>query len=439
LSQLTWDNGAGSVTNELYFGTNPTALDLVQSGSLATSWTIDPGYLPLDYYTTYYWKVVEIGDTCNTSITFSFKTMQDPNFVMVTDTLYPQSAEYWTGTTNGSTKTDGEINTVSPNLGWAAYDISSIPSSATVTGVSFTGYVNDTYYPYWSATPMGTVNPVTDGASAIYSQVDNNSGSGVAYIYSNEGSSFSTGYHSYELENSALPDLQDAVTSSQGWFAMGIVDRDGTPTYYINFDGWSQTHPPFIVVDYNYIVPVELTSFTVSANNGTVSLNWETATETNNKGFEIERKSANSEYQKVGYVAGFGTTVEPRSYTYSDNNLKSGDYTYRLKQVDLAGAYQYSNEVEVNVNVPAAFSLDQNYPNPFNPTTMIQYSIPADQQVRLNIYNLLGEKVMTLIDGFRKAGQHEVNFNASNLASGVYFYKLEAGTQSSIKKMILMK
>ena len=103
------------------------------------------------------------------------------------------------------------------------------------------------------------------------------------------------------------------------------------------------------------------------------------------------------------------------------------------------GASTYSKEVEVEVTTPATFSLDQNYPNPFNPTTMIKYSIPADQQVSLNIYNLLGQKVMTLVNEVQKTGQHEVNFNASNLASGVYFYKLEAGSLSSIKKMILMK
>ncbi len=440
LAQLTWSNGAGANTNELYFGTSPTALDLVQSGSLATSWNVDPSYLPLSYFTTYYWKVVEVGDTCSSSITFSFRTVQDPNFHMVTDTLYPQSAEYWTGTTEGTTKTDGEINTVMPNLGWAVFDVSSIPNNATITDLTFAGYVNATYYPFWSATPMGTVNPLTATASTIYNQVSNNTASGVAYIYSNESSTFTTGWHSYPMINSAVPDLQGVVTASQGWFAVGIDDRDGSTSYYINFDGWSQPNPPYIIVDYNYVtVPVELTSFNASAANGNVSLSWQTATETNNRGFDIERKSSNGEYQKVGYVAGFGTTTEPKSYSYLDNNLNRGDYTYRLKQIDLNGKFEYSNEVEVNVYLPAAFSLEQNFPNPFNPTTMIKYSIPADQNVKLNVYNLLGQKVMTLVNGFQKSGQHEVSFNAASFASGVYFYKLEAGTQSSIKKMILMK
>ena len=435
IAQLSWTNGAGANTNELYFGTNPGALDLVQSGSLATSWNIDPSYLPLDYYATYYWKVVEIGDTCNQSATFNFKTMQDPNFVEVTDTLYPQSAQYWTGSTQGTTKTDGEINTLYPTVGWAVFDISSIPAEATVTGVSFYGYINAVSYPYWSATPMGTVNPVTDNAATINSQIQANYGSSAAYIYSTD--QLVTGWYNSDLQNNAVTDLQNAIP--QGFFAIGFIDWDFSTSWYINFDGWSQTNPPYIIVDYNYITPVELTSFVATANNGNVILNWATATETNNKGFEIERKTEKGEYQRIGYIAGFGTTTQPKNYSYTDNKLDAGKYVYRLKQIDLNGASAYLKEAEVEVTTPATFSLEQNYPNPFNPTTMIQYSIPADQQISLNIYNLLGEKVMTLVNGFQKAGQHEVNFNASSLASGIYFYKLEAGANVLARKMILMK
>jgi hypothetical protein len=441
LSQLSWTNGANAVTNEVYFGTSPGSLTLVQSGSLSTSWNIDPSYLPFDYSSTYYWRIIEVGDTCNSSGTFwSFTTEQDPNLVTATDTLYPQSADYWTGTTDGTTKTQVSlVNTVDPELGWMTFDISSIPSQATITAITLGGYVNAANWPYWSATPMGSVYPVTASASEINTQVLSGYDQGVAYVYSNESSTFGTGWHNYPMESGAVPDLQAAVTSSQGWFATGIVDRDFSTSYYVNFDGWAEANPPYIIVDYFYVTPVELTSFTAAANNGAVSLNWQTATETNNKGFEVERKSANGDFVKVGYIAGHGTTTEPKSYSYSDNDLKSGNYSYRLKQVDFNGSSSYSKEVEVEVTVPASFSLQQNYPNPFNPTTMIQYSIPSDQVVRLNVYNLLGQKVMTLVNESQKAGQHQVSFNASNFASGVYFYKLEAGSQSSIKKMILMK
>jgi hypothetical protein len=224
------------------------------------------------------------------------------------------------------------------------------------------------------------------------------------------------------------------------------INFDFTPTadsyqfiLYCNGNSFNINYWYVDDITVTYATPVELSSFNAAANEGTVLLNWSTATETNNRGFEIERKSSNSEYQKIGYVAGFGTTTQPRNYSFTDNDLTKGSYTYRLKQVDFNGSFEYSNEVEVEVNVPVVFSLEQNYPNPFNPNTLIKYSIPQDQQVRLNVYNLLGEKVMTLVNRLQKAGEHEVNFNASNFASGVYFYKLEAGTQTSIKKMILMK
>jgi hypothetical protein len=438
LSELTWTNGAGAVTNETYFGTNPASLTLVQSGTLANSWTIDPSLLPLDYYTTYYWKIVEIGDTCSSAVTFNFKTEQDPNLVTVTDTLYPQSVNYWTGSCNSTTKTEeSTVRTVSPELGWMTFDISSIPPEASILSLSFIGYVNDANWPYWSATPMGTVNPITDNATSVYSQVSNNADQGVAYIYSNESSSFTTGWHTYTMENGAVPDLQNAL--GQGWFAVGLYDRDGSPTYYINFDGWNESNPPYLIVDYQYVTPVELTSFVASSEDGNVTLNWETATEKNNRGFEIERKSINGEYLKAGYVAGFGTSTEPRTYSFTDNNLNTGDYTYRLKQIDLDGRFSYSNEVNVKVTTPLQYALEQNYPNPFNPGTTINYSIPEDGFVRLKVYNLLGEEIITLVNSVQKAGRYEVMFDASRFASGVYYYRMETAKYTSIKKMILLK
>ncbi len=285
LSQLTWSNGAGDITNELYFGTNPTSLTLVQSGTLATSWTINPSYLPLDYYTNYYWKVVEIGSSCYKSATFSFKTIQNPYFQMVTDTLYPHSANYWTGYTQGTTKTNGEINTVDPNVGWAVFDISPIPDNATIIGVSFYGYINAISYPYWSITPMSSVNPVTASASSINTQIQNNYGSNIAYFYWNSQMT-STGWWNTPLENNALLDLHNALT--QNWFAIGFIDWDFSSQWYINFDGWTQAHPPYLVVDYEYITTPDPTgvsaaainanqidiSFTPNSNNNNVLITW---------------------------------------------------------------------------------------------------------------------------------------------------------------------
>ncbi|HSD62918.1 MAG TPA: T9SS type A sorting domain-containing protein [Ignavibacteriaceae bacterium] len=197
------------------------------------------------------------------------------------------------------------------------------------------------------------------------------------------------------------------------------------------------------------VIPVELTAFTASAFGNNVVLNWTTASENNNRGFEIQRSerrgqtegllSERSDWERIGFVGGFGTTTEPKSYSYTDNNLPSGNYFYRLKQIDFDGSYKYSNAVELGVNGPAEFSLSQNYPNPFNPTTQISYSIPKDGYVSLKVYNALGQEVAYLVKGMVKAGSHEVTFNASTISSGIYYYRIDAGDNVSVKKMILIK
>lgn len=187
------------------------------------------------------------------------------------------------------------------------------------------------------------------------------------------------------------------------------------------------------------IIPVELTAFTANVSGNSVNLNWSTATELNNSGFEIQRKSVNTQFEKVGYVAGFGTTTEPKAYSFTQNDLAVGKYTFRLKQVDFDGSFEYSNEINVDVNAPAQYSLDQNYPNPFNPSTLIKYSVAQDGFVNVSIFNLLGEKVATLVNSNMKAGSYELNFNASQLSSGVYFYSIEAGDFKAVRKMMLMK
>jgi hypothetical protein len=187
------------------------------------------------------------------------------------------------------------------------------------------------------------------------------------------------------------------------------------------------------------IIPVELASFTASVIGNEVSLIWQTATEINNSGFSVERKSTNNEFEEIGFVPGFGSTTEPKSYSFSDQNLENNVYTYRLKQVDFDGTFEYSSEVEVDVNVPATFSLEQNYPNPFNPSTNIKYSVPEAGNVKLSVYNLVGEEVAVLVNGYTDAGQFEVSFDASNLSSGVYLYKLQSANSVITKKMTLLK
>ena len=194
----------------------------------------------------------------------------------------------------------------------------------------------------------------------------------------------------------------------------------------------------------NPIVPVELQSFTATVTRNSVSLNWQTATETNNSGFEIERSQMSNvkgqtDWQVIGFVFGFGTTTEPKSYSFVDENLSAGKYQYRLKQIDFDGSFEYSNIVEVEVMVTKDYSLSQNYPNPFNPATLISFSIPNDEFVSLKIYDVLGREVAQIINERRSAGTHQVEFDGASLNSGVYYYTLTAGSYTETKKMLMVK
>jgi subtilisin family serine protease len=192
------------------------------------------------------------------------------------------------------------------------------------------------------------------------------------------------------------------------------------------------------------MIPVELESFTAAADENSVMLNWSTATEKNNSGFSVERKTTLDErWIEVGFVPGFGTTTERKNYSFTDGNLSMGSYSYRLKQIDFDGTVEYSNEVFVEVGAPTNFALLQNYPNPFNPSTTIEFSLPEMSNVSIEIYNVIGELVASLANQSFNAGYHSLSFNASNLPSGTYVYQLKAsgqnGTFVDTKKMILMK
>lgn len=184
-------------------------------------------------------------------------------------------------------------------------------------------------------------------------------------------------------------------------------------------------------------LPVELTSFTARAAGSVVNLNWETKTEVDNNGFDVERNSTGT-WQKIGFVEGHGTANSPKYYNFTDKSVTGNKIQYRLRQVDNDGTFEYSNVVEVEL-APTTFALDQNYPNPFNPATIIRFSLPTSSVVTLNVYNTLGEKVATLLNGSLESGYHQVSFDAANLPSGLYFYEIKAGEFSSIKKMLLMK
>jgi len=187
-------------------------------------------------------------------------------------------------------------------------------------------------------------------------------------------------------------------------------------------------------------LPVELTSFTGIVDGNKVVLNWATATEVNNYGFEVERNNLNiTKWEKINFVQGHGNSNSPKEYSFIDKPLGACNFNYRLKQIDFDGQYEYSPEVEVNLEVPVNFSVEQNFPNPFNPTTKIEFAIPTDNCVQIKVYNILGMELATLLNEHRQAGTHSIEFNASNLSSGIYFYKVVSGKYSAIKKMILLR
>lgn len=210
--------------------------------------------------------------------------------------------------------------------------------------------------------------------------------------------------------------------------------------------GWTVGENGTIVMYDNPAIPVELASFNASVTGNEVILTWSTASETNNHGFEIERNSgslqptaSNAGWVVIGFTEGNGTTTGMQSYSFTDKSLSSGKYLYRLKQVDFDGTFEYSNTVEVDVNHPERFELSQNYPNPFNPSTKISYHLASGSQISLIVYDVIGNEIATLVDEFKSAGSYEIEFDASGLSSGIYFYKIETGTFSSVKKMTLIR
>jgi photosystem II stability/assembly factor-like uncharacterized protein len=186
-------------------------------------------------------------------------------------------------------------------------------------------------------------------------------------------------------------------------------------------------------------IPVELISFTTEVLENKVELNWSTATETNNSGFEILRSANKDEWNKLGFVPGHGTTTETQHYSFTDNDVSPGKYQYKLKQIGYDGTFEYSQVVEVEIPLVNEFSLSQNYPNPFNPTTSLQYTIGSRQFVTLKVYDLLGREIATLVNEEKPAGEYEVEFDGSALTSGIYFYQLKAGEFTETRKMILLK
>jgi len=219
----------------------------------------------------------------------------------------------------------------------------------------------------------------------------------------------------------------------------GVLLRQavGTPNAYIDAlrisTSWLQSP-----------LPVELSSFSASTIGSTVKLSWRTETEVNNYGFEIERKvgsgqSSVGNFEKIGFVNGNGNSNSPEDYTFEDKMVESGKYSYRLKQIDNDGQFEYSKTIEIYFDVSKKFELSQNYPNPFNPSTTIKFNLSESGNAKLTIYNLLGQEIQTIANNFKEAGTYEETINITSFSSGIYWYKLEINGLSQSKKMVLMR
>jgi hypothetical protein len=242
----------------------------------------------------------------------------------------------------------------------------------------------------------------------------------------------------------------------------GLTDNNGVATFcyegtYPSLDtivALSNGMSASILAYWDFPLPAEISSFSSNVSDRIVALNWSTSSELNNSGFEIQRaiengkwkiengklKMENGEWDKIGFVSGGGTTNEVREYSFTDRNLETGKYKYRLKQFDFNGNFEYFELTEVvSIGIPDKYDLSQNYPNPFNPLTTINYDLPSDGIVTIKVYDILGRELKTLVNEMKTAGYHKIQFNASDLASGAYFYQMKAGDFVAVKKLVVLK
>ncbi len=227
---------------------------------------------------------------------------------------------------------------------------------------------------------------------------------------------------------------------------IGIENNDGTNGVlyrHFNYGGTVSGLPLALEFGTNTgALPVELSSFSAAVIGQNVKLNWTTETEVNNYGFEVERCALSAErqaWEKIGFVNGNGNSNSSKNYSFNDKTATGGKYSYRLKQIDNDGQFEYSNIIEVDINLPLEFSLNQNYPNPFNPSTKISFQIAETAFTSLKVFDVLGNEIESIVNKEMQAGSYEVNFDAGNLSNGVYFYKLQAGSFVQTKKMLLLK
>jgi hypothetical protein len=256
-------------------------------------------------------------------------------------------------------------------------------------------------------------------------------------------------YGTYYPTGSSTPFVNGTTDFGQTWVETNLsplTDIIMAGSRMIDNERWYITGK--YMLDYGFLLttlnsgglPVEIISFTGAQSGNSVRLEWTTASETNNNGFEVQQRTPQNEFKTIGFVKGKGTTSEKQFYSFYDKpEVLSNKIIYRLKQIDLDGSISYSNEVVLDFTAPLEFALLQNYPNPFNPVTRISFNVARIVPVSLRVYNLLGQEVVTLVNELKTPGIYEVNFDAALLPSGVYLYRLEAGSFAATRRMLLLK
>ena len=336
----------------------------------------------------------------------------------------------WSGAALGDVSAYDYIGTLvgdfEASLGIGSETFTATGSGAgTVTGVQVYR-VNDDALSVVSTVPSGwTVDPLRYWGAKVF-------GTGAAYdvVYNY------TGHPGIVTEANLRLGIRDNL-SDASWDDAGVFPNLVAHTLTLT----GQTGTEYTLASNSADpLPVELRSFTAKIINNAVKLNWKTETEVDNYGFDIERTTDKSNWKAIGFVEGHGNSNSPKEYNFSDSDIgQSGKYYYRLNQIDTDGKFEYSDVVSVEVGAPGDYYLSQNYPNPFNPNTIIKYNIPQESFVTIKIYDVIGNEVQALVNSKQEAGVYEVNFNAGNLASGMYFYRMQTNDFVKLRKMLLLK
>ncbi|MFA6598421.1 MAG: T9SS type A sorting domain-containing protein [Ignavibacteriaceae bacterium] len=440
-------------------------------GGTATLNDVIGVYVQYGTYNTYpsYVKVNGSGPNNNPSYVFVDQIYNCWSFYSSIQDVY-----YWYYWNSGTPST---FPLGSSNLSWtdAGGTYASMPPTTSQNATANMAFTNGSSYTPPTATPGTNNNPVgrfqltgssyggvlqaltvsfsgtRSGVSNVklWSSTDNsfNSGTDVQLNSKSDGSSITFNSFNSLVDNSSGTYYFLTVDLASG--ATGSVTATIPSQASFTFAGANQpgSFTTAVLTSATAPLPVELSSFSAQQTGNMVTLNWSTATEVRNYGFEVEKskgKSQNSNvdvsWEKIGFVQGNGNSNSPKSYSFVDKAVPIGKYSYRLKQIDFDGQYEYSPVVDVQVDAPLTFALKQNYPNPFNPKTIIGYQLPNANHVILKVYDILGSEVAVLVNGLQTAGDYEIPFDGEKLNSGIYFYKLQTSDGfTAIKKLMLVK